>query len=173
MLIWQTSASNGSGKRGEGAAEINITSAFSPSISCLWAWTSCWVMYARCAFAGPVWSDFWRSCLISRTRVYFYTYSLGTDFRTIDVVIDSEGFIIPAEAHQEFQWLCDLGSKKRVRKGRARRSEGAVSTPEETLTRLGRCDFCRFSTGEERDEEGDVSCFLLPFSQVNYTFRIY
>lgn len=35
--------------------------------------------------------------------MYFYTYSSGTDFRTIDVVIDSEGFIISAEAHQEFQ----------------------------------------------------------------------
>lgn len=35
--------------------------------------------------------------------MYFYTYSSVVDFTPIDVVIDSEGFIIPAKADQEFQ----------------------------------------------------------------------
>lgn len=62
--------------------------------------------------------------------------------------------------------------EKRRRQGRGRRrSEGAASTPEETSTRLGQCDFYHFTEGKEG--EGEVSCFVVPVLQVNYTFRIY
>lgn len=60
---------------------ICIHSAFSSCISCLLAWTSCWVMYAHCAFARPVWSDFWRPCLISRMCVYFLYIFIGRRFQ--------------------------------------------------------------------------------------------
>ena len=89
---------------------IYMCSAFRPRVSCLRASTSCLLMYARCAFARPVWSDFWRPCLISWMCVYFYTYSSAADFSPIDVVIDSEGFYnSPQKPTQEFQWLCNLG----------------------------------------------------------------
>lgn len=109
---------------------ISFHSAFSSCISCLLAWTSCCLMYAGCAFARPVCSDFWRPCLIS--RLYFCTYSSAADFRPIDVVIDSDGFIIPAKADQEFQWLCSLGENGG--EGEGRRSERLY------LKHLSRCD---------------------------------
>lgn len=142
---------------------IYIHSAFSSCISCLLAWTSCWVMYAHCAFARPVWSDFWRPCLISRMCVYFYTYSSAADFSPIDVIIDSDGFIIPAKADEEFQWLCNLGNRRSGweggrAKGGVRRSEGAASTPEETSTRLGRRDFYHFTEQKRRRGECQLLC---------------
>lgn len=140
---------------------IYFHSAFSSCSSCLLAWTSCCLMYAGCAFARPVCSDFWRPCLIS--RLYFYTYSSAADFRPIDVVIDSDGFIIPAKADQEFQWLCSLGE---TGEGRGGGGEEMWASAPETPQSLW-----SFYRGEDR--ERDVSCFVFPLSQVNYTFRIY
>lgn len=139
-----------------------MCSAFSFCLSCLLAWTSCWLMYARCAFARPVWSDFWRPCLISRICVYFYTYSSAVDFSPIDVVIDSEGFIIPAKADQEFQWLCILGNSEEEQGGEQRRGgeeDLRVSTPEETVTHLGQCDSIVLQRKEEKEDCQLLCCF--------------
>lgn len=51
----------------------------------------------------PACSDLRRPCLIS--SVHFYTYSSAAYFSAIDVVIDSDGFIIPAKPDEEFQWV--------------------------------------------------------------------
>lgn len=119
--------------------------------------------------------------------MYFYTYSLAADFSPIDVVIDSEGFYNSgrgrAENFNDFAiwgeqragvgrregWGGEAGGEGR--EAGVRRSESATCTPEETLTRLGRCDFNHFT--EERRRRGKVSGFVVPLPQVNYTFRIY
>lgn len=54
----------------------------------------------------PACSDLRRPCLIS--SVHFYTYSSAAYFSAIDVVIDSDGFIIPAKPDEEFQWVGDF-----------------------------------------------------------------